>query len=250
MGLHTGEPTPYEDGYVGMDVHRAARVAAIAHGGQVVLTDTTAALVRGSLPEGARLSDLGEHRLKDLSTPEHLFQLWGPGDDEVFPPVRSLGTTSSLPQPRTTLVGRDTDRARLMAMLSEPDIRLVTLTGPGGTGKTRLAVDVANHLADAHPDGVYFVPLAAVTTSDALWATLADRLDLTDDRTAEHVLERVSTTSVCSSCSTTSSSCRRLPTPWPRCWPVPRDCGSWRPRVAPCTSAASTSTPCPRWRSR
>ena len=191
MGLHTGEPTPYEDGYVGMDVHRAARVAAIAHGGQVVLTDTTAALVRGSLPEGARLSDLGEHRLKDLSTPEHLFQLWGPGDDEVFPPVRSLGTTSSLPQPRTTLVGRDTDRARLMAMLSEPDIRLVTLLGPGGTGKTRLAVDVANHLADAHPDGVYFVPLAAVTTSDALWATLADRLDLTDDRTAEHVLERV-----------------------------------------------------------
>jgi predicted ATPase/class 3 adenylate cyclase len=191
IGLHTGEPTPYEDGYVGMDVHRAARVAAIANGGQVVLTDSTAALVRGNLPEGARLSDLGEHRLKDLATPEHLFEVRGPGDDEAFPPVRSLGTTSSLPQPRTTLVGRETDRADLVAMLSDPDIRLVTLLGPGGTGKTRLAIDVAQHLADAHPDGVFFVPLAAVTTADALWSTLADRLDLTDDHTAEHVLERV-----------------------------------------------------------
>jgi predicted ATPase/class 3 adenylate cyclase len=190
MGLHTGEPTPYDDGYVGMDVHRAARVAAVANGGQVVLTDSTAALVRGNLPEGVRLSDLGEHRLKDLATPEHLFQVSAAEDEETFPPVRSLGTTSSLPRPTTTLVGRDDERAGLARMLSETDVRLVTLVGPGGTGKTRLAIAVANELASAHPDGVYFVPLAAVTTADGLWATLADRLSVAD-RTEEHVLDHV-----------------------------------------------------------
>jgi predicted ATPase/class 3 adenylate cyclase len=195
MGLHTGEPTPYEDGYVGMDVHRAARVAAVANGGQVVLTDSTAALVRGNLPKGVRLSDLGEHRLKDLATPEHLFQVNGAGDDETFPPVRSLGTTSSLPQPTTTLVGRDDERTGLAKMLSETDARLVTLVGPGGTGKTRLAIAVAGQLADAHRDGVYFVPLAAVTTPDGLWATLADRLSVAD-RTEEHVLDHVANRSV------------------------------------------------------
>jgi len=191
MGMHTGEPTRHEDGYVGMDLIRAARVASVAHGGQVVLTDVTASLVRNALPEGARLIDLGEHRLKDLAAPEHLFQVSLPGMEVDFPPLRSLGTSTSLPRTRTPLLGRDGDVAALLDTLADPDARLVTLTGPGGTGKTRLAVAVASAVAESYPDGVYFVPLASATSTEAMWSTITDRLRLREDRGAEGVLDEV-----------------------------------------------------------
>ena len=135
MGLHTGEPVRHEDGYVGMDVHLAARIAATAHGGQVVLSAATAHLVGERLPEGARLVDLGRHRLKDIDQPERIHQLNVPGVETAFPPLKSLGTATSLPTTSTPLFGRDGELRELTALLSMDDVRLVTLTGPGGPGR-------------------------------------------------------------------------------------------------------------------
>ena len=164
MGVHTGSPAVHDGAYVGMDVHRAARIAAAAHGGQVLLSEATAKLVAAYLPAQTTLKDLGVHQLKDIINPERLFQLGIQGLPADFPPPKALGTTSSIPRPATPLVGRDGELAKLTALLSSSDIRLVTLTGPGGTGKTRLAVGVAERLVERFPDGVYFVPLSAVTT--------------------------------------------------------------------------------------
>ena len=151
MGLHTGTPHLAEEGYVGEDVHRAARIAAAAHGGQVVLSAATAALVSASL------RDLSEHRLKDLSAPERLYQL-GDGD---FPPLRSLYHTN-LPVPATPFLGRERELGEVAGLLARDDVRLLTLTGPGGTGKTRLALQAAGLAADGYPDGVFWVPLATL----------------------------------------------------------------------------------------
>jgi predicted ATPase/class 3 adenylate cyclase len=173
IGVHTGSPTVHDGGYVGMDVHRAARIAGAAHGGQVVVSAATAGLADGDLPAGVRLLDLGAHQLKDIASAEHLFQLAVDGLPADFPALRSLGAASSLPRPATPLVGRDGELAELAALLRTPDVRLVTLTGPGGSGKTRLAIGVAKRLTDMFPDGVFFVPLAAVTTADMMWTTIA-----------------------------------------------------------------------------
>jgi predicted ATPase/class 3 adenylate cyclase len=178
MGLHSGEPTRHEDGYVGMDVHRAARIAAAAHGGQVVLSETTRLLAATGLPAGASVRDLGFHRLKDISEPERIYQLAAPGLQETFPPLKSLGTRTSLPVPPTPLVGRDDDLARLRAVIARPGVRLVTLTGTGGVGKTRLALAAAAALGEAFPQGVFFVALAAVRDVEVMWKTLADSLDV------------------------------------------------------------------------
>ena len=151
VGLHTGTPLVTEEGYVGADVHRAARIAAVGHGGQVLVSASTAQLVE------LELSDLGEHRLKDLSAPERLFQL---GDSE-FPALKSLYQTN-LPIPSTPFLGRERELQEVVALLSEKDARLLTLTGPGGTGKTRLAAQAAGVAADGYPDGVWWVPLAAL----------------------------------------------------------------------------------------
>ncbi len=176
MGLHTGEPVAHGDGYVGIDVHRAARVAGVAHGGQVVLTDATGRLVAGALPEGARLDDLGQHRLKDLVVPEHLYQLTIDGLDADFPPVRSLGTSSGLPPQLTPLVGRENLLARVVKLVAAPDCRLTTLTGPGGSGKTRLSVAAAGAVGDAFADGVHFVSLSGATSAESMWSSLAEVL--------------------------------------------------------------------------
>ncbi len=176
MGLHTGEPVPHDDGYVGMDVHRAARVAGVAYGGQVVLTDATSQLIAPALPNGARLDDLGLHRLKDLAVPEHLFQLSTRGLDCAFPPLRSMGTASGLPPQPTALVGRDKELARIVELLGTPGVRLVTLTGPGGSGKTRLSVAAAATGGDAFADGVHFVSLAGASSAESMWSALADVL--------------------------------------------------------------------------
>ncbi|HET6850127.1 MAG TPA: adenylate/guanylate cyclase domain-containing protein [Gaiellales bacterium] len=150
MGIHSGTPLLTTEGYVGDDVHRASRIAAAAHGGQVLVSSAAAGLIG---PDGLR--DLGEHRLKDLSTPERLFQL---GED-VFPPLRTLYRTN-LPIPATPFVGRAVELAAVQGLLAREDVRLLTLSGAGGSGKTRLALQAAAAAADGYPDGVWWVPLA------------------------------------------------------------------------------------------
>ncbi len=178
MGIHVGNPVLHDGGYVGKDVHRAARIASTAHGGQVVLSEATAHLVQDDLPAGVELMDLGSHQLKDIPRPEHLFQLVVTGLQADFAPLKTIGAVSNLPTPPTPLVGRDKELAELAEALALSRMRLVTLTGPGGSGKTRLAIEVALQLVNDFPDGVYFVSLVSVTTPDLLWTTIAEALDL------------------------------------------------------------------------
>jgi len=166
MGLHTGEPLVTEEGYVGIDVHRAARIAAAGHGGQTVVSQTTFDLA-GS--DGLRA--LGEHRLKDLSAPERIFQLGG-GE---FPPLKTLYQTN-LPVPATPFLGRERELGEVGEALARPDVRLLTLTGAGGSGKTRLALQAAAEAADEYPQGVWWVPLAPVREPDEVVATAARAL--------------------------------------------------------------------------
>jgi len=180
MGLHSGHPTPHEDDYIGLDVHRAARIAATAHGGQIVLSAPTWELAQPDLPE-LSVRDLGFHRLKDIADSERIFQLTGPDLASEFPPLKSLGAQTSLPVPATPLVGREDDLEQVRALVSRPEARLVTLTGTGGVGKTRLSLAVASSLAGAFQHGVFFVPLAAVRDADVMWKTLADSLDVPED---------------------------------------------------------------------
>jgi class 3 adenylate cyclase len=178
IGIHTGSPSVHDGEYVGMDVHRAARIASSAHGGQVVVSSVTADLARGGLPDGVGLRDLGSHQLKDIPVPEHLFQATIDGLQTDFASLKTLGTASSLPVPATSLVGRDGELAELSALLQSPGVRLVTLIGPGGSGKTRLAIAVAQRLVGLFPDGVFFVPLASVTSADVMWTSIAEVLDV------------------------------------------------------------------------
>jgi predicted ATPase/class 3 adenylate cyclase len=167
MGLHTGVPTLADGDYVGIDVHRAARIADAGHGGQVLLSKATKELLSAETP----VRDLGEHRLKGLREPEWLYQLLIPGISLDFPPLRSLRNTN-LPVPATELVGRERDLEELSAMLRD-GIRLVTLTGVGGTGKTRLAVAAAWELMDAFPNGIFLVELAPVRDPHLVIPTIA-----------------------------------------------------------------------------
>ena len=176
MGIHTGTPHLAEEGYVGVDVHRAARIAGCGHGGQVLVSAAAAALVGTE-----KLRYLGEHRLKDLSAPEAVYQL-GEAD---FPPLKSLHQTN-LPVPATQFLGRDHELTEVLGFLSRDDVRLLTLTGPGGTGKTRLALQAAGGLADRYPQGVWWVPLAPLRDSKLVSATAAHALGA-NDGLAEHI---------------------------------------------------------------
>lgn len=172
MGLHTGEGKLGGDSYIGIDVHRAARIAAAGHGGQVLLSTATRSLVEPSLPTGLALRDLGAHRLKDLAAPEHLYQLDIGGLAQDFPAIRSLDARpNNLPAQLTSFVGRDDAIADVNDQLDRS--RLVTLTGPGGTGKTRLALEVAAGRLARHADGVFFVELASITDPDLVPAAIA-----------------------------------------------------------------------------
>ncbi len=162
IGLHTGTPLLTEDGYVGVDVHRAARIAAAAHGGQVLMSESTAALVEEAL------RPLGEHRLRDLLEPISLFQL-GEGD---FPPPTAL-TAPNLPVQPTPFVGRERELAQVLALLRDQRLRVLTLTGAGGSGKTRLALQAAAEAATDYLDGVFWVPLQALRDPKLVEPTIA-----------------------------------------------------------------------------
>ena len=167
MGLHTGEPSRTAEGYVGLEVHHAARIMSVGHGGQVLLSQTTRDLVEHDLPDGVSLRDLGEHRLKDLQRPAHLYQLVIVGLPADFPPLKTLDSRpNNLPIQLTPLIGREKEVAAVQNLLQREDVRLVTLTGPGGTGKTRLGLQVAAELSDLFADGVYFVNLAPISDPD------------------------------------------------------------------------------------
>jgi predicted ATPase/class 3 adenylate cyclase/DNA-binding XRE family transcriptional regulator len=181
MGLHTAAAQVVGDRYVGLEVHRAARIAAAGHGGQVLFSEVARTLVEDALPEGAMLRDLGTHRLKDLQRPEHLWQLLlsdVPGLPADFPPLRSLDAhPHNLPIQPTLLLGREQEVAAIVALLRE-NARLVTLTGAGGVGKTRLALQVAAELVDHFPDGVWFVSLSRLADPELVLPTIARTLGL------------------------------------------------------------------------
>jgi predicted ATPase/class 3 adenylate cyclase len=179
MGLHTGEGTRGGDNYTGLDVNRAARIGAAAHGGQVLLSDTTRALAAGSLPVDLRLRDLGEHRLKDLDQPERLVQLLIEGLPAEFPPPRTLETPSNLPAQMTAFIGRRREADEVAALVRRS--RLVTLSGPGGTGKTRLALDVATRLGAAFSGGAFFVDLSPLTEAALIPASIAAALGVREE---------------------------------------------------------------------
>jgi predicted ATPase/class 3 adenylate cyclase len=161
MGLHTGEPILTPEGYVGLDVHRAARISAAAHGGQILLSEATRAAAAEELPSGARVEDLGLHRLKDLQRPEQLFLLLHPDLLHDFPPIRSLEAyRHNLPVQLTSFVGREREMAEVKQILTTT--HLLTLTGAGGCGKTRLALQVAAEAVEEFADGVWLVELAAL----------------------------------------------------------------------------------------
>jgi len=170
VGLHTGTPLLSDEGYVGADVHRAARIAAAGHGGQVLVSSSTASLVE------TELADLGEHRLKDLSAPERVYQL-GEG---TFAPLKSLYRTN-LPVPATPFLGREAELAEVVELLTQDDTRLLTLTGPGGTGKTRLALQAAAEASECFPDGVYWVPLAPLRDPELVLPSLARELTVSEE---------------------------------------------------------------------
>ena len=162
MGLHTAEAMSVADDYVGIGVHRASRICDAGHGGQILLSHTTQALVAESPEFAAR--DLGEHELKGLPEPQRLFQLLHPRLPADFPTLRTAGKRPPrLPSQTTSFVGREHDIETVAALLAEPRIRLLTLTGPGGSGKTRLAVQVATAIAASFPHGTFFVALASIT---------------------------------------------------------------------------------------
>jgi predicted ATPase/class 3 adenylate cyclase len=164
IGLHTGEPHQSAEGYIGVDVHQAARIMSAGHGGQVLLSQTVATLVEPHLPAGVRLQDLGVHRLKDLTRPTHLFQLLIDELPTDFPALKTLEHhPNNLPLQPTAFIGREQEIAQLHDLLLREEVRLLTLTGPAGVGKTRLGLRVGAELCDQFPDGVFFVPLAPVT---------------------------------------------------------------------------------------
>ncbi|HEX9375144.1 MAG TPA: adenylate/guanylate cyclase domain-containing protein [Actinomycetota bacterium] len=196
MGLHTGEGVLGAGGYLGIDVHRAARIAAAGHGGQILVSEATRALAQPSAPDGVSFLDLGEHRLKDLPQPEHLYQVATDGLEREFAPLRTLDARhGNLPTPMTTFVGRRRVVDEIVAALRES--RLVTLTGPGGTGKTRLSLQVAGRVQGSYRDGVFFVALAPITEPALVVPTIGFAMGLREDPArspvdtlAEHLRDR------------------------------------------------------------
>ena len=181
MGVHTGEAATRAGDYFGPAVNRAARVMAAGHGGQVLVSGATASLVAGGLPERTTLRDLGEHRLKDLERPERLYQLVHPELAGEFPPLATLDRRpNNLPTQTSAFVGRDGELQAIRERLDDPRVRLLTLTGPGGTGKTRLALRAAADQVDRFADGVFFVDVSAARDADAVVALIAPAIGVAE----------------------------------------------------------------------
>ena len=188
IGLHTGEAVVADETYVGLDVHRAARIMSAGHGGQVLASAATEELARGTLRDDLRLVDLGKHQLRDLPAPEHLFQVAGDGLLDTFPPLRGVTVNpTNLPLQLTSFIGREEDTQAVLERLAEH--RIVTLTGPGGTGKTRLSLHVARSASKDFPGGVYFVPLAEIREVELVLPTIGQVVGLVDP--GRQPLERI-----------------------------------------------------------
>ncbi|MBN2148666.1 MAG: tetratricopeptide repeat protein [Anaerolineales bacterium] len=179
MALHTGTVQAREGDYFGPPLNRVARLLAAAHGGQVLLSLAAQELVRDCLPPSVSLRDMGSHRLKDLFRTEHIYQLIAPGLPQEFPPLRSLDIhQTNLPVQPTPFIGRERELSEVVHLIQGEDVRLVTLTGPGGTGKTRLLLQAAADLLEAYPDGVFFVDLSPLHDSGLVMQTIAATLGL------------------------------------------------------------------------
>lgn len=182
MALHTGTAEAREGDYFGQPLNRVARLLTAAHGGQILLSNATQELARDTLPDRVGLRDLGEHRLKDLTRPEHVYQLLHPHLRADFPPLRTLNECpNNLPAQLTPLVGREKEVEAVVALLRRPEVHLVTLTGPGGTGKTRLSLQTAAEIVEDYSRGVFFVPLAPVNDPDLVIPAIAQTLRIEED---------------------------------------------------------------------
>jgi predicted ATPase/class 3 adenylate cyclase len=192
MALHTGAAEERDGDYFGPSLNRVARLLSAGHGGQILLSLATWELVRDRLPDESGLRDLGERRLKDLSRPEHVFQIIASGLRSEFPPLKTLDIRrNNLPAQPTPLVGRERELEEVLALLRSSHVRLLTFTGPGGTGKTRLGLQAAAELTDEFEDGVFFVALAAVTDPTLVAPAITRTLGLTEsgNQPAEELLE-------------------------------------------------------------
>jgi len=193
IGMHTGEGVAGGDDYVGLDVHRAARIAASGHGGQILVSEATQVLSVSTLTPEVTLVDLGEHRFKDIEEAEHLYQAVVRGLPTDFPPITSLDVApNNLPTQPTGFVGRTSEVEEVSELVEQ--YRLVTLTGPGGSGKTRLALRVASTLQAGFPDGVFYVPLESLRSPELVVTELAERLGVTNGA-GDSLLETVIDTS-------------------------------------------------------
>ncbi|HEY8170007.1 MAG TPA: adenylate/guanylate cyclase domain-containing protein, partial [Candidatus Limnocylindria bacterium] len=175
MGIHIGEPMSAETGYVGIDVHRAARICSAGHGGQILASEAVHTLIGAAVPADVTLADLGVHRLRGLDVPERLYQVRGPGLATEFPPVRSLDSIpNNLPRQLSSFIGREAEIAAATAQLRETSV--LTLTGPGGVGKTRLALEIGAQLADDYDGGVWLVDLGSVVEASLVADAVASAL--------------------------------------------------------------------------
>jgi predicted ATPase/class 3 adenylate cyclase len=183
MALHAGEAVPDARGdYLAAPLNRLARLLAAGHGSQILLARTVQQLSRGALPAGTELRDLGEHRLRDLLEPERVFQLVHPDLPTEFPPLKSLESRpNNLPRQPTPFLGREQQVGDVVALLGRVDVHLLTLVGPGGTGKTRLGLQVAAEVLDDFADGVYFVPLAPLSDPELVLPTIAMTIGLREE---------------------------------------------------------------------
>jgi class 3 adenylate cyclase len=180
IGIHTGEPVPHEGLYAGIDVHRAARIMGAGHGGQVLVSERT----RVHLDSAVELRDLGEHRLKDIEAPEWLYQV----GLEPFPPLKTISNTN-LPRPASSFVGRGKELEQVLTLLRDEPVRLLTLTGPGGSGKTRLAIEAAAELVGEYSSGVFWIGLATLRDPALVTETIAQTLGAKDELAA-HIGDR------------------------------------------------------------